>query len=206
MTGVRFGDWGELCNVPGADLVGITWLEGRFQLDDFPDHSVHLRAELVDGRYIATELAVRPAGHQRAAVTGELLRSIPVQWLLAELMRGPLRQAQGYRRQLDRGAIHPGNLHWGGQSGDRLDSQYSRWLDTELGPGSEEFLAEVARCYRIARLLGDPPSKSVEETFGVSRATASRYVAQARAAGLLGQEETGHAGGAPPRPAVRGKG
>lgn len=57
----------------------------------------------------------------------------------------------------------------------------------------------VAYLYRLARLLGEGPTKYVGEVLGISRATAARRVAEARASGHLGEHEVGQAGGAPSR-------
>jgi hypothetical protein len=47
-------------------------------------------------------------------------------------------------------------------------------------------LADVAKVYRAAQVAGEPPIITISETFGVSERTASRRVADARHAGLLG--------------------
>ena len=64
------------------------------------------------------------------------------------------------------------------------------------GHGSPDKLSFVAFTYRLARVLGEAPTKAVMEAEGVSRSTASRMVAAAREAGQLRADETGHAGGA----------
>jgi hypothetical protein len=46
-------------------------------------------------------------------------------------------------------------------------------------------LAEVAEVYRAAFTSGQPPTKAVADHFRVKRGTASGWVAQARAAGIL---------------------
>jgi hypothetical protein len=57
-------------------------------------------------------------------------------------------------------------------------------------------LEAVAYLYRVAVLMGEPPTKAVEETLGLARSTAGRWVAQARQEGFLGPAETpGKAGG-----------
>jgi hypothetical protein len=58
--------------------------------------------------------------------------------------------------------------------------------------GPEHF-AEVARIYREAFEAGPAPTKAVTIKFDVSYATASKWVARARAAGLLPATERGRA-------------
>ncbi len=52
------------------------------------------------------------------------------------------------------------------------------------GP-TDETLRLVARVYRLATLLGDPPAQRVAEALGVSRSTASNWAIRARDRGLL---------------------
>ena len=60
----------------------------------------------------------------------------------------------------------------------------------------EKRLAWVARTYRRAYAVGDPPKQAVAEGLGVSSATAGRWISRARRAGLLGPAEgPGRAGG-----------
>ena len=65
----------------------------------------------------------------------------------------------------------------------------------ENGPTTET-LEWVAYLYRLGLLRGDPPTKLVEQAIAIPRSTAGRWVAAARAAGLLGQSEgAGKVGG-----------
>ena len=57
-------------------------------------------------------------------------------------------------------------------------------------------LGSAAHIYRLARVVGDPPTKAIQDAVGCSRATASRIVAAAREAGFLRDDEVGRAGGA----------
>ena len=50
---------------------------------------------------------------------------------------------------------------------------------------TDETLRAVARIYRLALLLGDPPTRRVVEALGVPRATAGRWVTRARDRGFL---------------------
>lgn len=50
----------------------------------------------------------------------------------------------------------------------------------------DDRVAAAATVYRLARILGNPPTRSVGESLGVSKATAGRLVRDARERGLLG--------------------
>ena len=54
----------------------------------------------------------------------------------------------------------------------------------------------VAYVYRLALVVGDPPTKAVRDALGLSRSTAGRWVSLAREQGFLGPAEgAGKAGG-----------
>lgn len=64
---------------------------------------------------------------------------------------------------------------------------------------------EVAQIYRAAVDKDQPPTKAVQDHFGVSRGLAATWVHRARKAGYLGQAvEPGKAGEAPPRTVTGG--
>ena len=60
---------------------------------------------------------------------------------------------------------------------------------------TDRVLAWVAQIYRLGHLLGEAPTKAVQEDFGLSRTTAIRWIMAARDKGYLGAAETGKAGG-----------
>jgi len=66
------------------------------------------------------------------------------------------------------------------------------------GPVSDAVLRDVAAVYREALLVRAGPTNAVRDGLGVSRATAGRWVAMARARGLLGPAQPGVAGERPP--------
>jgi hypothetical protein len=53
----------------------------------------------------------------------------------------------------------------------------------------------VAHIYQFAVAVGAKPTKWIEESFGLSRPTAGRWIAAARERGFLGPAELGKAGG-----------
>lgn len=192
----RVVDYGALVRLAANDLVGLDWIDGRAQFDDLPAYSVGFRAVFQNEAYRVSSLTVEASGAEAVSVTGEVLRRIPVQAALVQLLKPVLVHVQAYSHMLDKGIERPPMMNLFGQSSGNLDALHKRWVDRELDRTAPKFLAEVVRTYRIARVLGEAPAKSVQEAFNMSRATASRYIARARAEGLLGVNETGHAGGA----------
>lgn len=134
------------------------------------------------GRLVCQELTVR----QRDGgppVTSEAIRSMPV----ATLMRHA-----GLNSLLT--ANHSSNGDSTSFSPFELTSETAERLRA-LGPARES-LEWVARIYRLALVLREPPTRTVETTFRLPRSTAGRWVALAREQGLLGAAEgPGKAGG-----------
>ncbi|MEU8297641.1 hypothetical protein AB0C04_10175 [Micromonospora sp. NPDC048909] len=109
------------------------------------------------GRYIASEVVVRAAGQE---VTSQIMRSIPVAALLRHAVTNAI------------GAVD-------------LVPQLPDSAEV-LQPGpSVATLRHVARVYRLALLLGDPPTARVAESLEVPRSTAGRWVTRARDRGYL---------------------
>jgi Family of unknown function (DUF6214) len=80
-------------------------------------------------------------------------------------------------------------------AGDAIRSENAGKAATVSSQGVDD-LSHTAFIYRLARALGEAPTKAVMEEKGVSRSTASRLVKAAREAELLGRDEIGQAGGA----------
>lgn len=134
-----------------------------------------------DGRLVAQEVRVRrqPDG---PPVTGEAIRSVPVaaltQWAAKEVLRIVGIADNGEIRAVPAGVPE-----------DQV--QYVR--DHGLTDKTVEI---VAHTYRLALLMGNTPTKMVEEWLDVPRSTAGRWIATARERGLLGKAEgRGKAGG-----------
>ncbi|MHB1511488.1 MAG: hypothetical protein ACYCST_12110 [Acidimicrobiales bacterium] len=110
-------------------------------------------------RWDADSCAEFIAAHEHPAVTGELLRSLPL---------GAIKQAVLVRRSDPFGFI-------GGES------------RTAAGGGlSDAFLKQVADAYRAAVAAGLPPLVTIARNEDVSKAAASKWVGMARKRGLLG--------------------
>ncbi|MDQ3326023.1 MAG: hypothetical protein M3529_09975 [Actinomycetota bacterium] len=135
-------------------------------------HDVDLRIGLDSGRLIAHELQVsRKDGGER--VTSEVLRSVPV----AKLVRAAAACVQHVRARHDGGGMTVGPA-W--PSEDELVYVERHRMD-------DDTLRIVARIYRVAYLLGDPPTRKVEKLLDVPRSTAGRWVAAARERGYLSE-------------------
>ena len=100
-------------------------------------------------------------------VTGELLRTIPV----ASIVRGLV-----WRNVL---RVNP----------DGDEPRYVRYRVPDLTDSSQDtVLRTVDEVYRVAAYVGDAPRLAVQQTLGVSKATADRRIRDARQAGLLDVE------------------
>jgi len=155
----------------GGGLRGPSYLEVLARLPEHPGLDIRVRIAPINGTYEVTRLSMTSTDDNDQPIPAEALRQLPLRTLV--------RQAVGAN-------LLTLNI------GQRITA-----IDGEDAKGSE--LRQVALAYRIARLVGDPPTKAVEKSLGVSRATAARRVAEARKAGYLLAHEVGQAGGAPSR-------
>lgn len=160
--------------MPRVVLVQVTGMV------DFPHLDVEVHVEAQDGHLIATTVCARqrPGG---PAVTGERIRGIPVahlvQWAASEL-----------RRVVETGGDTVSTVPAGVTEDEVAYVQHS-------GP-TDRALEIVGRTYRMARLMGRPPTKMVEEWLNVPRSTVGRWVAAARTRGFLDKADgPGKAGG-----------
>ncbi|TXR56465.1 hypothetical protein [Quadrisphaera setariae] len=140
-------------------------------LPDEPGLHLHVVLRLHEGRYVAREVSVTAADGRQ--VSGEALRRLP---LAAVIKRG----VSGLITSKNLGPVLAPN------DGDERSDEAVE-------------LRMVALRYRVARLLGEAPNLYIADALGVSRATAARRVAAARAGGYLRPDEVATAGGAPAR-------
>ena len=148
---------------------GVTIFErGETYLSDYKGYDIAATVEYNGRRLEVTSLTV----HKRengAPVTGEALRMIPVAGILHEAAAAELIRARpSGTRVRALGALTE-------KDAKRLKNQ---------GP-TKETLTMVATVYRIAEVLGDPPTKAVRQTFDVSQSTAGSWIGRARAADLI---------------------
>ncbi len=169
--------------------------------DELP--TCHLEVSVVGGRPICTELRLE-LGSGRAApaeLTGTLLRSIPLGMYLTEAVA---HAAFPYTRDQEGATSAPFEL--AGAPAWRTKDDTAPWSEMVRAmrevrrqprqgiPVSEDDLREVATVYRAAVTARQPPTRAVMERWNVARATASRWIARARADGYLGKAQPGKAG------------
>jgi hypothetical protein len=182
ITEVRFADHVRAVPLP-ADLMvmaprQITVEAGGLTADLTIDY------DAAQGRFACTELATR-AG----IVSSQALRKLPIGELVQTAVLtppGPMSLAD-----YDFTCQHQ---HEPG------DGRYALLKTPEGFPGDGPTPANIkftAQAYTLAYAIGANPTQSVEE-FGLSRATAIRWIAKARAAGYLGPAVKGRAGGPAP--------
>jgi hypothetical protein len=124
-----------------------------------PDYDLELEVELERGRYVVKSLTCR--ARKGGAVTSEGVTHIPV--------KNILRQVVG--RELRIPLLSPGRA-----------ANYSL---AEGGP-TDQALKHAAAVYRMAHLMGLPPTESVAQDLSLPRSTAGRWVSMARQRGFLG--------------------
>jgi hypothetical protein len=137
---------------------------------------VHVDVDPESGRLVATEVRVSQKD-DRSPVTSEVLRLIPV----AHLIKQAIRNAVEVKTTGEGGSAVT-------QVSPRVLTEELRQRLVESGPTAET-LDWVAYFYRLALLLGDPPTRTVEILFRVPRSTAGRWVAAAREHGYLAAAE-----------------
>lgn len=133
---------------------------------------------LLDGlRYVVDELTI----HRReggVSITGEHLRKIPVQEVVQEVVKGLT-----WAGVADADGQIQAPVTFGDKEPARLTRKEIKAI-VEAGP-TDQTLEVVARIYVIAELSGEPPAKSVRETFKVPPSTAGYWIRRAKDRGLL---------------------
>lgn len=117
-------------------------------------------------------------------LTATDLRRIP----LARILRDASRASQLFAAALGPGVFGPPTP----REARRIAADPCR-RPRRGSPITRQHLEEVAQTYRDAFQRGDRPTRAVQATFSVERATASRWVRAARDAGLLPPAEPGRA-------------
>lgn len=149
-------------------------------------YDLDLVIEYVGDKFVCTSMTTRrQAGGE--VITGEGLRKIPVsRWVSAAVRAHAMRVKSRSDRAV---STVPLVSSWGDPR------EFSK-----RGP-VDDVLREVAAVYRLAYVLNEPPLKEVQQTFGLPRSTASRWISTARDKGFLGASEgRGKAGGVHPEP------
>lgn len=138
--------------------------------------ALHISMEVaVDehGTYHCVDLSMRLA--DGGPVTWEVLRKVPLRRLVNEAVEAASSHGASGRSRFDV-VVHE----------TRSVSPESRTSPRYIQM-TEEHLAGVATVYRQALAEGDRPTRAVQRHYGLhARSTASRWIAEARARGLLG--------------------
>jgi len=143
-------------------------------------HDVDVRVGVVEGRLAATHVEARQRD-DGPPVTGEVLREVPVARLV-----NYAKHTVKVRRPHEGGGYESGPAWPSVEEGEYVARH---GLD-------DETMRIVARAYRVAYLIGQPPTKTVERLFDLPRSTAGRWVAAAREHGYLSASRgPGKAGG-----------
>jgi hypothetical protein len=137
------------------------------------DITIEGEARLADGRFAITKLVV-----EGPSVTGALLRKIPVQVILRDVVMSTARRAAGPA----------------GQDGFEVSRRPVLPPDVAKHGPTQEALQAVAAIYRLAYVAGDDPTKAVTDTLELARGTAGRWVMKAREAGYLPPTQPRRAG------------
>ncbi|ALV44696.1 hypothetical protein MB46_03395 [Arthrobacter alpinus] len=166
---------GEVEVAPGVIIPDTyeTWWPDR------DGYEVELSAKITENfRIEVFELTVRRRD-DGPAVTGEGVRGIAIQALVREVIQGQVRDS-----------FHTDGPYGTKGFGMLQESQAERLR--KLGPAPET-LEWVARVYKVAELLDEPPTVSIQETFGISRSTAGAWIGRARSAELLAKPRNSNA-------------
>jgi hypothetical protein len=167
---------------PPVEIVdGVTVFEhGTLHLTDYHGYDLVARVEFDGERVVLDEITVRRRDGGEP-VTGEALREIAVQSILRAHIRAAI-QVMG------QGApdVKPGEP----VRAQGLLSPATAERLRQLGP-EPETLQWVARVYRVSDAVGDPPTKAVRQTFGISQSAAGNWIGRARSAGLIPPGEEG---------------
>lgn len=128
-------------------------------------------------------------------LTATLMRSVPLGRIMAAARWE--RFAANYGQVVNEPDLVE-ELEFSAADAQRLHARSQPWAERPSGRRPElnhEHYRDVAKAYSQAHAAGLPPLRAVEQRFFVSRPTASRWVAAARAADLLPPTEKGRAMG-----------
>lgn len=131
-----------------------------------PDYDVEVEIELERGHYVVKSLLCQ--ARKGGAVTSEGMTHLPVKQILRIIVGRAL--------------------------GNPLVSGWALSPSVANQGPTDEALKQVAAMYRVAHLMGLPPTESVAQGLSLARSTAGRWVSMARQRGFLGKAEPRKAG------------
>jgi hypothetical protein len=161
---------------------GVTIFEyGEVAMEDYRGFDVAATVAY-NGRRLEVHRLTVSKRADGSAVTGEALRTIAVEDVLRESARHALARGVGAVK------IAPtvARGHWAAPDADvaRTVGAAAAERLREMGP-ARETLEAVAVVYRVAEVIGEPPTKAVREAFGISQSTAGAWIGRARSAELV---------------------
>lgn len=176
-----------------AELLGpwvVLWpdpVEGPFR--------IVLRWKEEGGRATCSGLSIDVREGSDLSLTTSILRKLKLDTLVREARQARATPAFGSGDQLPGGTT---DMSFEEDTDPDRRSMASRVDPTASAtrsrrPMTDELLRHVASVYARAFLSGEPPRRAVAATFGVSSATASRWIASARRRGFLESTTAGRA-------------
>jgi hypothetical protein len=135
-----------------------------------PPHEVVAEVVAHDGRLVCEEVTLRRVDGG-PPVTTESLRRVPLAGIVGAGLRGSVLES--------------------GEDGVR---PFSIPSDVAAHGPTDQALRAAATVYRFSHALGEPPTKAVAASLGLTHSTAARWVAKARERGYLGPTSQGRAG------------
>jgi hypothetical protein len=164
----------------------------RYSEDFTPDPNgpivVQTEWDDVDGRFECVSLLVTSHSGRRP-ITATLVRRMPVARVIDDERRDRI---AGW----DRVHAHVAHTYGSDPSADahveRVKAMYEKGGRPRY---PDDHWEHVAKVYRDSFAAGDNPTKSVADTFTVSRSAAAKWVARCRDYGLLGRTEQRKPGG-----------
>lgn len=138
----------------------------QYHVQDWESYDAVFNIAIRGGRYecVGLQLQQRPDG---PPVNSEALREVAVR----DVVRAALDLC--YREAVASGAVEEADL-----------DPPPHGVAASVVP--DDALARVAQVYQFAYMFNEPPTKAVQDKYRVSRATAGRWVAEARRRGLVG--------------------
>ncbi len=158
---------------------------------------VRIRWEELDGRMEAVGFCIE-AVEGDVPLTTSVLRSVPFGRIVQETHRRRLETVR-IEAELPSHDVHGRSFGDLPARARKALPKYQRSAAPRGRPPTygSEHLPTVARLYTEAWLAGLHPTKAVAEEFSVSRSAAAKWVARARAAGLIGPTRPRVAGASP---------
>lgn len=187
--------WPDPLKGPWTVTAHFALVNGRSECVGLDVRSFKMVQRVDDEGQSRAEYRVQPWAKPQP-VTGAVLRSLPVAGI-ARVLRQDLADLAHWRaadQSLDK------------RTRGMLAKRAGELPETTYRVHSQEHYEQVAEVYAKAYRRGEYPTKAVAEELKATRSAAAKWVARARALGLLGETEKTKAGGVvAPRPAHKNR-